>query len=194
MGRLSTPCQRLLGNAAVLGGSFEFTTIARMEAGGVNPTDEDTILDLIEEALQAGVITEEGTGTHVSYHFWHPLLASHLYDKLSAARRANLHRRAANVLQQIYRNREEEGAATITHHLVEGGGDSQNIIHYAELAGNHAYALSAYPEAERYYRIAATHLEEPDTEPGMLESEHEQSQLAYLLERLGECAQIPGQL
>lgn len=192
MGRLSIPCQRLLGNAAVLGGSFEFTTIARMEAGGVNATDEDIILDLIEEALQAGVITEEGTGTRVSYHFWHPLLASHLYDKPSAARRANLHRRAANVLQQIYRNREEEGAATITHHLVEGGSDSQNIIHYAELAGNHAYTLSAYSEAERYYRIAAIHLEEPDTEPGMLENEHEQPQLAYLLERLGECTKLQG--
>ncbi|MEO8971633.1 MAG: AAA family ATPase, partial [Ktedonobacteraceae bacterium] len=192
MGRLSAPCQRLLGNAAVIGGSFEFTTIARMEAFGVNPTDEDTILDLIEEALQAGIITEEGTGTHVSYHFWHPLLASHLYDKLSAARRANLHRRAANVLQQVYRNREEEGAATITHHLVEGGGDSQNIIHYAELAGNHAYALSAYPEAERYYRIAATHLEEMNSEQGMAEGEHERLQMAYLLERLGECTKLQG--
>ncbi len=195
MGRLSALCQRLLGNAAVLGGSFEFTTLIQMEAGGVNlanPTNEDTILDLIEEALQAGVITEEGTGTHVSYHFWHPLLASHLYDKLSAARRASLHRRAANVLQHIYRNHEEEGAATITYHLVEGGGDSQNIIHYAELAGNHAYALSAYPEAERYYRIAATHLEEIHTEQGMAEGEHERSQLAYLLERLGECARFLG--
>ncbi len=192
MGRLSSPCQRLLGNAAVLGGSFEFTTLIQMEAGGVDLTDEDTILDLIEEALQAGVITEEGTGTHVSYHFWHPLLASHLYDKLSAARRASLHRRAANVLQHIYRNHVEEGAATITHHLVEGGGDSQNIIHYAELAGNHAYALSAYPEAERYYRIAATHLEEMNIELGMVEGEHERSQLAYLLERLGECTKLQG--
>ncbi|MHB8599061.1 MAG: DUF6788 family protein [Ktedonobacteraceae bacterium] len=195
MRRLSVPCQRLLGNAAVLGGSFEFTTLIQMEAGGVNlanPTNEDTILDLIEEALQAGVITEEGTGTHVSYHFWHPLLASHLYDKLSAARRASLHRRAANVLQHIFRNHEEEGAAAITHHLVEGGGNSQNIIYYAELAGNHAYALSAYPEAERYYRIAATHLEEIHAGQGMPEGEHERSQLAYLLERLGECARFLG--
>ncbi len=192
MGRLSTACQRLLSNAAVLGGSFEFTIIARMEAGSINATDEDTVLDLIEEALQAGVITEEGTGTRITYHFWHPLLASHLYDKLSAARRASLHRRAANVLQHIYRNHEEEGAATITHHLVEGGGDSQLIIHYAELAGNRAYVLSAYPEAERYYRIAADHLEAMNQEQGTGESENERLQLAYLLERLGECARFQG--
>lgn len=192
MGRLSTPCQRLLSNAAVLGGSFEFTIIARMEASGVSATDEDTVLDLIEEALQAGVITEEGTGTHINYHFWHPLLASHLYDDLSAARRASLHRRAANVLQHVYRSREEEGAATITRHLVEGGGNSQLIIHYAEFAGNRAYALSAYPEAERYYRIAADHLEAMNKEQGTGESENERLQLAYLLERLGECARFQG--
>ncbi len=33
MGRLSAPCQRLLGNAAVLGGSFEFTTLIQHGGG-----------------------------------------------------------------------------------------------------------------------------------------------------------------
>ncbi|HEX9133311.1 MAG TPA: DUF6788 family protein, partial [Ktedonobacteraceae bacterium] len=62
MGRISSPCQRLLVRAAILGGSFEFNTIRSMEAGGPD-ADEDTILDLLEEALQAGMLTEEGSGT-----------------------------------------------------------------------------------------------------------------------------------
>src|SRR2546421_6193112 len=153
MSKLSRDCQQLLGNAAILGGSFEFSLIRSMEINN-SATDEDTVLDLLDEALQSGVLTEEGRGAHVNYHFWQPLLVSHLYDGLSATRRALLHRRPAAILRQSYANRAPEGAATITHHLVAGGAEPQQIVKYATLAGDRAYALSAYPEAERYYRIA----------------------------------------
>ncbi len=181
--KLSRPCQQLLSNAAVLGGSFEFTLMRAMESYGANQKDEDTILDLLDEALQAGVLAEEGRGTRIRYHFWHPLLVSHLYERLSVTRRALLHRRAADILQQLYARREEEGAATITYHLVEGGAEDERIAHYAELAGNSAYILSAYPDAERYYRLV---LERTGSAPD------QQVKRALLLERLGECARIQG--
>jgi len=187
--RLSKACHRLLSKAAVLGGSFEFPLIQAMESTGIQEADEDTILDLLEEGLKSGMLTEEGVGTRITYLFWHPLLVSHLYEGLSAARRANLHRRAADVLRQTYQYREEEGAAIITHHLVLGGGDPQHIIHYAELAGDHAYALSAYPEAEKHYRTAVEYLENIARKPTDAE---EQLHIAYLLERLGECTFVQG--
>ncbi|MDQ6644198.1 MAG: AAA family ATPase, partial [Chloroflexota bacterium] len=193
MNRLSTPCQRLLGNAAVLGGSFTFHVIQHMETGVHANTNEDTILDLLEEAIQAGVLTEEGTGTRISYQFWHPLLVSHLYEQLSAARRARLHRRAAEVLQRVYQGREEEeGAAIITNHLVAGGAEPLQIFHYAELAGDRAYNLSAYSEAEGFYRIAATQLDEHIGPSLANATRDERSQLAYVLERLGECTRVQG--
>ncbi|HEY0786240.1 MAG TPA: AAA family ATPase, partial [Acidobacteriaceae bacterium] len=120
MGRLSLKCQSLLSKAAVLGSSFEFQVISAMEESGGH-YDEDAVLELIEEALKSGMLTEEGTGTRVTYSFWHPLLASHLYESLSAARRASQHRRAAEVFKQLYAGQEEDWAATITHHLVQGG-------------------------------------------------------------------------
>ena len=181
--KLSRPCQQLLSNAAVLGGSFEFTLMRAMESYGANQKDEDTILDLLDEALQAGVLAEEGRGTRIRYHFWHPLLVSHLYERLSVTRRALLHRRVAEILQQLYARREEEGAATITYHLVEGGAEDERVAHYAELAGNSAYILSAYPDAERYYRLV---LERTGADPT------HQVKRALLLERLGECARIQG--
>lgn len=189
---LSKACHRLLSKAAVLGGSFEFPLIQAMEstgAAGTQEADEDTVLDLLEEGLKSGMLTEEGVGTRITYLFWHPLLVSHLYEGLSAARRANLHRRAADILRQTYQYREEEGAAIITHHLVLGGGDPQHIIHYAELAGDHAYALSAYPEAEKHYRTAVEYLENIARKPTDAE---EQLHIAYLLERLGECTRVMG--
>jgi hypothetical protein len=39
---------------------------------------EDTIIDLLEEALQAGFLSEEGSGMHITYHFWHPLIIDYL--------------------------------------------------------------------------------------------------------------------
>src|SRR5579863_9767539 len=181
--KLSRPCQQLLANAAVLGGSFEFTLIRAMEGYSANQKDEDTILDLLDEALQAGVLAEEGRGTRIRYHFWHPLLVSHLYERLSATKRALLHRRVAEILQQLYARREEEGAATITYHLVEGEGEDERIAHYAELAGNSAYTLSAYPDAERYYRIALEHA---------ADALSDDVRWTFLLEHLGECARIQG--
>ena len=94
LGRLSNECQVLLGKAAVLGGTFEFGQLLSM----ANEYNEDALLDLLEEALQAGLLTEEGTGARITYHFLHPLIVSHLYERLSAARCAQLHRRAANIM------------------------------------------------------------------------------------------------
>ena len=187
LGRLSLACQRLLARAAVLGGSFEFTTIYAMEASGPG-ADEDTLLDLLEEALQASILTEEDRNTHITYHFWHPLLVSHLYNGLSASRRASLHRRTAEVLCQAYQGREEEEAATIVYHLERGGAESREVAHYAEMAGDRAYALSAYPEAERHYRLAAQRI-------GTLSADASTDlrlRLASILEHLGECLTIEG--
>lgn len=195
MTKLSRDCQQLLGNAAVLGGSFEFSLIRSMETGN-SSIDEDTVLDLLDEALQAGVLTEEGRGARINYHFWQPLLVSHLYDGLSATKRAQLHRRAADILRQSYANRESEGAATITHHLVEGGAEPLQIVRYATLAGDRAYALSAYPEAERYYRIATENMRMSSGTSGDVDqdvsSQESHANLAYLLEQLGECIRIQG--
>ncbi len=190
LSRLSSACQRLLSKAAALGSSFEFNLISAMEANTPG-SNEDMVLDLVEEAMQSGMLTEEGAGTRITYQFWHPLLVTHLYENISAARRASFHRRAAEILRQEYHGREEEGAATITHHLVTGGAPSQQIAHYAELAGNRAYNLSAYPDAERYYRIAVEHLESGARQSSGANTD-EQAHVASLLEFLGECTRLQG--
>src|SRR5207249_2238956 len=146
-----------LSRAAVLGGSFEFPIIAAMEVGTPG-SSEDAVLDLLEEGLRSGMLSEEGFGSRVTYAFWHPLLVKHLYEGLSAARRASLHRRAAEILLRVYAPNEAEGAAIITHHLVRGGAHSDQIAYFAELAGDRAYKLSAYPDAERHYRTVLEHM------------------------------------
>ncbi|GAC1682321.1 MAG: hypothetical protein PVS3B3_02640 [Ktedonobacteraceae bacterium] len=146
--RLSNDCQTLLGKAAVLGGSFELRQLLPM----TNEYSEDTVLDLLDEVLREGLLTEEGTGAHILYHFWHPLIVSHLYESLSAARRAQLHRRAADAMKATHSAATQaKVAAAVFNHLRKGGGDTQDIASYAELAGNQAYSLTAYSEAQYYY-------------------------------------------
>jgi predicted ATPase len=186
---LSAACQQLLSKAAVLGGPFGFHLLSVMEAGSAG-ADEDVLFDLLEEALRSGVLTEEVTSTHITYHFWHPLLAGFLYNQLSSTRRARLHRRAAEALQQVYVTKESEQAASITRHLVQGGAGVAQIAHYAALAGNHAYGLSAYPEAERHYRLAVEQVEK--IHAGQPYGEQERLRLAFMLERLAECSRIQG--
>jgi predicted ATPase len=89
--RLSSACHTLLSKAAVLGDFFTLEQLLPMAP----EHNEDAILDLLEEALHAGLLTEEAREAHITYHFWHPLIISYLYSHLSAARRAQLHRRAA---------------------------------------------------------------------------------------------------
>jgi predicted ATPase/DNA-binding SARP family transcriptional activator len=200
MSRLSDLCRLLLANAAILGGAFEFPAISAMgvEQPGGGAIDEDTLLDVLDEALRAGVLTEEGKGTYISYHFWHPLLISHLYEGISLTRRTRLHRRAAEVLREMYAGRQEEIAATITHHLVMGRAEPVQIMRYAELAGDRAYMLSAYAEAERYYRQAVEYAETAHSVHGAVgsaasqENQVEHIHFILLLERLAECVIILG--
>ncbi len=201
LGRLSNECQVLLGKAAVLGGTFEFGQLLSM----ANEHNEDELLDLLEEALQAGLLTEEGMGARITYHFWHPLIVSHLYERLSAARCAQLHRRAASVLLNMYVGHEGDVAAAITYHLSKGGGETKQIALYAELAAHQAYTLAAFVEAEQYYWQAVKGITN-----GLLPTEdtvHDTSSrkgdgtsavirdplhVARLLERVCECAFVQG--
>ncbi|MGZ3646926.1 MAG: tetratricopeptide repeat protein, partial [Ktedonobacteraceae bacterium] len=189
LNKLSEACRQLLSKASVLGGPFGFHLLSLMEAGDA-ATSEDDLFDLLEEALRSGVLTEEGIGAHITYHFWHPLLAGFLYNQLSSTRRARLHRRAAEALQQEYAAKEGEQAASITRHLVEGGAVEAHIAHYAALAGNHAYLLSAYPESERHYLLAVEQLDKVHL--GQPYEKEESLRLAFMLERLAECARIQG--
>lgn len=185
LSKLSSECQVLLSKAAVLGGSFEFGLLVRVT--GETGSSEDSTLDLLEEALRSGLLTEEVNGTRIVYHFWHPLIVSHLYERLSAARRAQLHRRTAQALIDLHPGNEAKEAAAIAYHLDKYGQDKEKLACYAEIAGNQAIALSAYPEALHYYRQALEALQ-ACTPEGLQDSMH----LANLLECMAECNTLQG--
>jgi tetratricopeptide (TPR) repeat protein len=183
--QLSPASQKMMSYAAVLGNAFSFDLLQAMQSS----RDEEALLNQIEEALQVRLLTEKSNGAQILYHFWHPLLIEYLYSCLSAARRASLHRHAARSLQETQKGQEEEVATTIVYHLINGGSEPSLLAHYASLAGNRAYKLSAYPEAERYYRLALQNAS--DLTDDNADRRH-QLHYAHLLECLGECVLILG--
>jgi len=74
LAQLSESCQAFLGKAAVLGGPFELDQLTSLH----EEHDEEAALDLLEEALHAGLLMEDGAGTSITYQFWHPLFANYL--------------------------------------------------------------------------------------------------------------------
>lgn len=188
---LTARCLQLLRAGAILGGSFSFVAIQEMLQSGDKQLDEEELLTLLEEGLHAGLLTEQGSGHNVTFHFWHPLLTHHVYESIFAARRAILHKRASQALMREYAHREEEGAALIVHHLQQGGGEPALIVRYAQLAGNRAYALFAHVEAERYYRLAIHQLESCMNET-LKSSTADQQRMVELQEYLAECLRLQG--
>ncbi len=187
---LSPECRTLLQNAAVIGGTFHVPLLFQMETGTISPSeDEEELLTLIEEALQAQIVIEDDSNVHVlRYRFSHPLFASHLYNSISAARRAKKHRSLATLLVQMHQGREDEVAEVLTHHLAAGGGDAATLLRYAEMAAERTYRLSIYAQAEHYLRLA---IEQQQT----LLSQQEAAQdmhLADLFERLAACRKMQG--
>ncbi len=181
---LNGDCQALLSKAAVLGGSFELRMLLRM-TGEAGP-GEDNTLDLLEAALRSGLLTEEVSGGRIVYHFWHPLIVSHLYERLSAARRAQLHCKAAAALIELHADNEAEVAAAIAHHLSKYGQERQQLVYYAETAANQARALSAYPEALHYYCQALEALQ------SLRNIQQSPLHRANLLECVAECNDVQG--
>jgi len=189
LGKLSSSCQQLLSKASVLGGHFSFPVLVAMAtpASEGSERDEDRVVDLLDEALREGILTEEVVNHSITYQFWHPLLVNHVYETtLSAARRAGLHRRAAEALRKYSSRSEEEEAASITHHLLHGGAEPNLIARFAELAGDRAYDLSAYRDAAKHYRTVVEQRKRGTRQNALVQD-------ASLLEVLGECLRVSGE-
>ena len=155
--RLSPEANELLTVAAVAGRLFTHGLL-----GAVSAHDDGTLLTLVEEALEARVIEEEGAVGE--YRFTHALMQETLLAELSAARRVRLHATIGEALEALYGEAAEEHAAELAGHYVESAALQRDhagrAARYSKLAGEQAEASLAWAEAARHYgnclRLAVT--------------------------------------
>jgi DNA-binding SARP family transcriptional activator len=148
--RLSKECRRLLTLASVLGREFD---LEALEQASQSPEEE--LLELLDEAFAARVLAE-APGTVGRMRFSHARVRDALYNDLSTARRAQLHFRIGNALEELYGADPEPHLAELAHHffLAGPGGDVEKAVGYTRRAGDRAVALLAYEEAVREYGLA----------------------------------------
>ncbi len=142
LARLDPMAQEVLTLASVVGRDVDLPTLEAVGAWGL-----DEIVDALDAASAAGLLTERGIGR---WSFAHALVRSALSDGLSRTRRARLHARVAAALER----RGSAGPAELLHHLL-GVGDAASVdraVGYARQAAAEAVGQSAYAEAAALLR------------------------------------------
>jgi predicted ATPase len=158
---LSAECRGVLASASVLGREFPASVLAR-----VCGLSEDELLTRLEEAETARAV-EAMRASPGRLRFTHPLIGETLYDELSTRVRAGLHRRAGEVLEELYTPRalapstlrvaiRGEHLEELAHHFHEAlpVGDAGKALDYCERAGDRALDVLAFDQALRHYQRA----------------------------------------
>ncbi len=119
--RLAEPARRALGAAAVLGREFDLDTLERVTGG-----EGEELLEAMDQSLFEHVLVEvpDVVGR---FAFSHALTRETIYEQLSAARRARLHRRAGEALEHLHAARLDEHADQLAHHFVQAGDDDRSF-------------------------------------------------------------------
>ena len=184
--RVGEECRRVLTSAAVIGRGFSFELLEALSdtsAGSGQDIDADALLDAVDEAERAHLITSTSDGAEDRFTFAHELIRQTLLSDISAPRRRRLHLQVAEAMERVYARALEERAADLAHHLYQAGAaaDPGKTVHYLTLAGEQVLAAVAYEEGVRLYEMALRALD--------LKEEPDEAQRCELLLALGE-AQI----
>ena len=164
LGRLSEATNKVLSLAAVIGRQFDLALLTR-----IADLAEDAILDALDEATAAALVAEV-PGEPEHYSFSHALIRTTLYEELSSARRARLHRRVGEALEALTGATPGARIDELAHHWLAAAqvADAAKAIGYARQAGDRALAGLAYEAAAAHYERALAVLEPTDRDGELL--------------------------
>jgi class 3 adenylate cyclase len=165
--RLGEDVQAAMSVAAVIGRDFDVGLLARVVGG-----DEDELLDLLEQAVRASVVTESADMLG-RFSFAHALINHTLYQDLGRTRRARLHLRVAEALESICGDDPGDRLRELAHHWSEAlePADGGRAVDYSRRAGERALAELAPDEALRWFSHALHLLEEREADDPRLRIE-----------------------
>jgi predicted ATPase len=168
---LSVEERELLEVASVVGVEFPAAAVA---AGSLR-SGEERHPERIEARLESLVghkhlidiygTTEWPDGTLTAcYRFGHALYREALYEQIPKARRARLHRRVGERLQEAYGRDAWELAAELADHFDQGL-DPENTARYRRMAGELALGRHAYHEATQHLQRALEAFDQARSRP-----------------------------
>jgi class 3 adenylate cyclase/tetratricopeptide (TPR) repeat protein len=178
--RLGSDARTALSGAAVIGRDFEMELLL-----AVVDLPEAQLLDLLDEAVSASLLRESSEQAG-RFTFVHALVEHALYEDLGRTRRARLHRRVAEALEEQCGDEPGERLGELASHWAAAivSSDIAKAMHYARRAAERALEKLAPAEAVRWYRSA---LELYDQAPAA-----DRTQRCELLIGLGEAQRQVG--
>jgi DNA-binding CsgD family transcriptional regulator len=177
LAQLPAQANELLAIGSVLGRELDLAVLAASAE-----LDELAVVDAIEPALSAGVITESGESTG-RLRFSHALVRDTIYGELSALRRATLHARAADALERTQRSGAVHLAELASHffHAAPVLGPDRGLTYLLQSADAAQSAL-AHEQAEADLQRALSLVELIASANQRVEQElHIQNRIAALL-------------
>ena len=151
LARLEPVTGHVIELAAVVGAEFELQTLRQAAA-----LPEGQLLDAIDDVVRSGLVVE-APGLRLAYRFAHELVQRAVADRLSAARRAEIHLRVAEALEARPMVGETRSRlATLAYHFAESApvGGAERAVAYNLLAAESAAAALAFDEAAERLRTA----------------------------------------
>jgi class 3 adenylate cyclase len=150
--RLSEDCNRILAIASVVGREFSVEVLER-----VAELPRDRMLELLEEA-EGERIVDEATQPSLRFSFSHALVREALYEELGVTQRVRLHRRIAEVIEDICGEDKEPHLEELAHHFLEAQ-ELDRAIEYSEAAAHRSIEVMAFEEGADLYAKALQALE-----------------------------------
>ena len=141
LAHLSAPTKQVLGPAAVIGRSFAFELL---EAS--TRIDAESLLDYVEEAERAGLITASTEQGETRFQFAHELVRQAVIANLSAPRLQRIHLEIASAIERMSTAGIETHVNDLAHHLWHAGTAArpERTIECLVLAAKQACGQSAY--------------------------------------------------
>ncbi|MCH8062826.1 MAG: AAA family ATPase, partial [Chloroflexi bacterium] len=156
---LSQECHRTLTVASVIRREFGLDELGCLMDG----EGSVELLGAMEEAIAARMI-EEIPASVGRYQFEHVLIQETLADELSTLRRAELHARIGEVLEDLYDIDAGPHADELAYHFLRGG-VIDKAAEYALMAGDRASAIYAWEQAIAQYETGVELLEKLEAGP-----------------------------
>jgi tetratricopeptide (TPR) repeat protein len=149
LARVSPEASAILEIACVAGSRFSIDVIEPL-----SELSENVLDTVLCEAIEAHLI-EEVPGVYGHFAFEHALIRQTLYERLTQTRRARLHLRVGELLED---QTSDDGSrlAELAHHYNHAPPSQgrAKAAHYAVLAARHALDVLAFEDAIRHYNMA----------------------------------------
>ncbi|MET0459141.1 MAG: AAA family ATPase [Ilumatobacteraceae bacterium] len=149
VGQLGPDAEHVLALAAIIGRDFDLDVL-----GAVSETSDDELLDILDAAARAALVREVSDGA-IRFSFEHALIQQCVYDGIGRARRTRAHRRVAETLEGLARDRTAADVWQLARHWLDAGPDGHaRALAHAQRAGDAALAALAPGDALAFYTQA----------------------------------------